>query len=380
MDHPPFCPNPRCAEHWRGASVHPLLPDPSLPSAWWIRDGTYRSRRLGIVQRFRCTTCGRHFSASTFSLEYFTKKHISLSRLRNLLVSGCSIRAAARQLFVSPTTITHRIMMLARQSIAVHGALTEDVVPAEDLVVDGFQSFWVSQYHPNSFNLLAGADSQYLFAMTSVTLRRSGRMTARQRRKRALIEVHEPPDPGALARSFHELIHEAVRVWHPVVPERRILRSDEHPTYQRCLRQWQSDGIRQMTISSRRPRTATNPLFAVNYLDREIRKDLAEHHRETVCFARNAALSTARMWIYLVWHNVDKEYRISPRNVLRHGEAAGIGSDRLRRVRRRMLTRRTFLTRSRLNHTLRVVWMGMMGTPERENRINGRLTPGYCME
>jgi hypothetical protein len=61
----------------------------------------------------------------------------------------------------------------------------------------------------------------------------------------------------------------------------------------------------------------------VNYLDREIRKDLAEHHRETVCFARSQLMSDARMWIYLVWHNTDKPYRISPRQDVSHAEAAG---------------------------------------------------------
>jgi hypothetical protein len=51
------------------------------------------------------------------------------------------------------------------------------------------------------------------------------------------------------------------------------------------------------------PRTTGNPLFAVNYADREIRKDLAEHRRETVCFARSAAMSMARLWVYVADHN-----------------------------------------------------------------------------
>jgi hypothetical protein len=379
MHHPPFCPNPRCREHWRGAP-HNELHQLSHPStSWWIHDGSYHTTRSGTVRRFRCTTCGRHFSEATFSLDYFAKKRINLYRLRNLLVNGSSIRAAARQLFVSPTTITHRIMVLARQSIALHGTLTETVVPQEDLVADGFQSFWVSQYHPNNFNLLAGADSQYLYAMTSVTLRRSGRMTKRQRQKRDNIESRDPPDPGALARSFHELLHEGTRLWSRMPKDTRILRSDEHPTYARCLQRWQEDGIRQMTTPSTQLRSATNPLFAVNYLDREIRKDMAEHHRETMCFARHAALSTARMWTYLVWHNVDKAYRISPHSSITHVEAAGISREGVRQIRRGMMTRRAFFTRSRLNHTLRTVWMGMMPTPERENRTNSRLTPGYCM-
>jgi|GEM_PF-4274898 len=40
--------------------------------------------------------------------------------------------------------------------------------------------------------------------------------------------------------------------------------------------------------SSRLPRTVGNPLFPVNYIDRECRKDMAEYVRETIRFARSA--------------------------------------------------------------------------------------------
>jgi hypothetical protein len=303
---------------------------------------------------------------------------VDLYRLKRLITNGSSIRATARQLNVSPTTVTHRCMLLARQCLAAHAELTEDHTLTEALVADGFQSFWVSQFHPNNFNLLAGADSQYLFAMTQATLRRSGTMTPQQKRKRAKIEEADPPDPGALTASFQELLEPAQQLWSRVEKRLRHLISDRHRNYPPCVARCTVSGIRHTRVSSKEPRTPSNPLFAVNYLDREIRKDMAEHHRETVCFARNAALSSARMWIYLVTHNIEKPYRVSPKQELTHAEVAGIRGEQLRKVRRRVMTRRAFLSRSRLDHTLRRVWMGMIHTPERENRINRRLTPAYC--
>ena len=368
MRYPPFCPNSSCSEHWHTQKS---------AIVWWLRDGSFPSRRDGRVARFRCKVCGRHFSEATFSLDYFSKKAVDLRRLRRLLTNGSSLRAAARQLHVSPTTITRRIMILCRQSLAAHGELTEEVVPKEQLVADGFQSFSVSQYHPNNFNLLVGANSQYLFAMTEATLRRSGRMTAWQRRRRARIEATDPTDPGELSRSFHLLLAEAERLWSRMSRTNRVLRTDEHQTYPRCLSRLELSGIRHLRVSSREPRGLSNPLFAVNYLDREIRKDLAEHHRESVCFARNAALSSARMWTYLVSHNIDKPYRISPRSTMTHAEVAGIDRQKVRRIRRRFYTQRAFLSRARLGAHLRRVWMAMIHTPERENRVNPRLTPAY---
>lgn len=370
MNHPPFCPNPECREHHRTTCA---------ASRWWVRDGFYISVRSGRTRRFRCAMCGRHFSEATFSTDYHTKKRVNLPRLHRLLVNGCSVRGAARQMFVSPTTITHRIMLLCRQSIALHGELSKMVTPSEDLVADGFQSFWVSQFHPNNFNLLAGAESQYLFAMSSVTLRRSGRMTARQQEKRDEIETRFPPEPKSLEWSFAELMDEGGRLWERMPKMQRVLRSDEHQTYPPCLTRCGTDGVHHLTVNSRLPRTGNNPLFAVNYLDREIRKDLAEHHRETVCFARNAVLSTARTWIYLVWHNVDKSYRISPEVSMSHAAAAGISVDIVRTARRHLLTRRAFLRRSWLSHITRTVWAGMIPTPQAKNRLNVRINPAYAV-
>lgn len=369
MYHPPFCPNSECSEHWHESKA---------PRPWWVRDGTFLSRRSGRVGRFRCKMCGCKFSESTFSLDYFSKKAVDLRRVRLLLTNGSSIRAAGRQLHVSPTAITRRVMILARQSLCAHGRLGEDAQPAEDLVTDGFQSFWVSQYHPNNFTLLAGAGSQYLFDMTEATLRRAGRMSCYQKLRRQKIEARDRTDPAELSRSFHQLLSVAETLWERMKPGERVLRSDEHKVYSRALRQVTVSGVRHIQVSSLEPRTVSNPLFAVNYLDREIRKDLAEHHRETVCFARNAALSTARMWIYLVSHNIDKAYRISPRQEHSHAEAAGISREKVARVRRAFYTQRSFLSRSRLTEHQRRVWMGMLHTPERENRINVKLTPAYC--
>lgn len=369
MRQPLFCPNAECSEHWHSTPPSEL---------WWTRDGWYRSNRSGRVQRYRCKRCGTRFSSSSFSPHYYAKKRINLYTLKRLITNGSSVRATARHLNVSPTTVTQRCVLLCRQSLAAHAELSEGLAAREPLVADGFQSYWVSQFHPNNFNLLAGAESQYLFAMTQATLRRGGSMTSFQKRKRARIEAADPSDSGALTASFQELLEAAQLLWSRMDCGQRVLRTDRHQSYPPCVSRCTVPHITHLRISSRKPRTLDNPLFAVNYLDREIRKDLAEHHRESVCFARSAALSTARLWIYLVSHNIEKPYRISPKHELTHAEVAGISGERLRRVRRRLLSRRAFFSRAPLDHMLRRVWMGMIPSPERENRINMRLTPGYC--
>ena len=378
MKSPPFCPNPHCRHHYQDYS--------RSKGGWFCGDGTFESLREGETQRYRCRDCGKRFSTSTFSTDYYAKRRISLPRLRRMLVSGSSVRAASRQLFCSPSAVSRRLIILARQSLACHQALGSYLTRSEALVADGFHSFWVSQYHPNTFNLLCGSDSQYVYALTSVSLKRSGRMSAVQRRKRAQIERSHPSDPAALERSFAELATEAVRLWHHQsraqsgAPPCGTLITDEHKTYPRSILPLRGQTqITHVQVSSRQPRTGDNPLFAVNYIDREIRKDLAEHHRETVCFARNAAHSVARMWVYLVWHNSEKPYRISPRCERTHAEVAGATATEVRRFRGRIYRRRQFLSRCMgLSEAQRRDWLQLHWTPERENRRNLRVTPAYA--
>jgi hypothetical protein len=118
--------------------------------------------------------------------------------------------------------------------------------------------------------------------------------------------------------------------------ERRIpliLYTDEKKDYQRAL--WDKrigfdsrmfEGLcRHHTTNSQDARNQKNPLFSVNYFDREIRKDMASHSRETVQFPRNVCNAMLRMYLYMFDHNVRKPYRINNRELsqLRHAQVAG---------------------------------------------------------
>ena len=383
MHSPPFCPNSHCPHYYREE-----YPDDHVQ--WYHSDGSFFTARAGDVARYRCCECGKRFSESTFSLDYYAKRKINLYRLRRLVVSASSVRAASRQLFCSPATVTRRIMILARQSMAAHAALSQHHTRREALAADGFQSFWVSRYHPNNFNLLCGSHSQYVYAMTSVSLKRSGRMSAAQRARRDEIEAADASDPQALERTFSELVTAALRLWNRqeqaageepgCAGAHRVFITDEHQRYPPAIAAAGAEAkLEHCTVSSTRARTGENPLFAVNYTDREIRKDLAEHHRRTVCFARNASCSVARMWVYLVWHNTEKPYRICPRSAATHAEVSGVPAEEIRRQRRSFFRRRAFLGHCRgLTETQRRDWLQLHWTPEGENRINRRITPAYA--
>lgn len=356
-----FCPNKEC-------KYHHTAPDTS----WYVASGFYTTKCFGRVPRYRCRACGRFFSRQTFSLDYYAKKRLSFSDLEILVSSSMSIRALSRFFHVSCGTIQNRIDRLSRQAIAVHHLLRPLRTLHEPICIDGFVSFDRSQYFPNNITLAVTSDSQFILGLSHATLRRSGRMTAAQKRTRARLDTCYQFERHALERSFSELLQRLEKEHHfsPTTP--LILITDEKKEYRRALSAYPAfrtldaaHWIIHKTVSSLLPRTRDNPLFASNYTDRELRKDQAAHRRETVCFARNVANMLNRLCVYILWHNYNKPYRIKAGTLQQttHAAAAGIAPSHIRHALQWMLSERAFVTRLALDSLDIKLWYRQFPTP-----------------
>ena len=358
---PPFCPRPGCHAHF------------SPPrSDWWVRLGSYDTRLFGPVRRFGCKLCGKRFSSQTFSLDYYAKRTLCYLQLVRQFSSCCGIRALARNFAVSKATIENKLMRLSHQALALQVLALRNHRLRENLLADGMQSFWVSQYFPTNIHLLLGEHSQFAYAYHGVTLRRSGRMSDSQRHRREQLETQFRADPNGIACSFSVLTRVLTRLCTSAEGASVSLSTDMHKTYPRVLA---GDGaaallirtgrLRHLRYSSKHPRTTGNPLFSVNYMDRELRKDQAEHARETTRYARAAHTAMERMAVYLLHHNFFKPYRINqPVDVpALHATEAGISRGFIRWMNRWLTTRRVFLTRIPVPRPYADVWLRMYQTP-----------------
>lgn len=340
MHIPSFCPN-------NGCEYHQFAPK---DRSWYVRDGHYSSKVSGRIQRFRCKECGYHFSSQTFSLDYGVKRHISYRELFSLLNSSSGIRDMGRILKASPTCITNRISRLARQALALHADLLGELSLKEDLVADGFESFAVSQYFPNNIQLLAAKESQFWIYSDYAHLKRKGRMTPYQKKRNTELQAQFTHGRVTIYESFEELLRILLILLERSELAKTRLYTDQHLSYQRAIKNLASDEsihIEHILCSSTLPRTISNQLFSVNYLDREIRKDLAEHTRETVQFGRNAVNQMERLAIYRAYHNYYKPFRIRDTEGSRytHAEKAGVSRSSIRREKKTFFTQRRFLSR-----------------------------------
>lgn len=376
MPLPLFCPNPLC-------NFHTLDQLPS-EQRWYRKNGYYPTDAFGPVQRYKCLYCSKGFSDQTFSLDYYAKRKISYRRILNHLISTSSIRDMAREFHASTESVQNRIDRLARQCIAAHGRLIDKVRLWEDLAADGFESFTLSQFFPCSIHLLAGSTSQYIYFTNYVTMRRKGRMTEKQKEQRESLEKRYRADKKGIQKGFRELINAAIALWKRGILEYLVLHTDEKPDYFRAIHRGsdaeeliQEGKWLHTWTNSKEVRTGSNPLFAVNYLDRQIRKDLCEHVRETVCFGRNVSECMSRIAVYLWYHNYKKPFRINGMGkYLRHAELAGLTRREINGALKGVMSVRRFLSLEPVEPALKRVWLKDLETPL-WGKGSGRYVPKY---
>jgi transposase-like protein len=357
---PPFCANPRCLHHRE---------DPAKPYVHYVSWGSYRTAAFGIVPRFRCTACGTTFSVQTFRVDYWLKRVFDYRDLTERLASCSSVRAIGRAWRVAGKSIQNRIGRGARQALAFESRLSSSRHPAEDLAADGFESFCVSQFFPNNIHLLVGKRSQFVYESDHVTLRRKGRMTAAQRKRRERLDLRFRPDPRGIERSFQRIGDSLLSVLSDEGRPSLTLWTDERRDYPRALARSPCAGallaegrIEHRTVSSRALRTCDNPLFPVNYLDREIRKDLHEHVRETVCFGRNVNAQMERLTLYLFYHNYLKLHRSAgPR--LSHALVAGYDAEEIAKGLEGIWEARAWYSHTELSESGEETWLRLRTTP-----------------
>jgi len=202
---------------------------------------------------------------------------------------------------VSPNTIDRHIARLGRLCLLFHIRKIAGAKISADIVVDGFESFEYSQYHPFHNHLAVEKDSSFFIYFTDSELRRKGRMTKQQKkRRRKLEQQHGRPDPQAVRKDMAELLEFVLADLSTAV-----VRSDDHHAYRRSLKQVSCEVDHRVTSSKDR-RDAGNELFEVNLLDLLIRHSSANHKRETIAWSKRRAHSAYRLAIFLVWRNYIK--------------------------------------------------------------------------
>jgi hypothetical protein len=210
-------------------------------------------------------------------------------------------RQAARSMEVAPSSIDRHISRLGRHCLLFHLKQMQGAKPPTEVVVDGFESFEWSQYFPMHHNLAVEKDTDFLISFNDSPLRRKGRMTDHQKRRRADLEAQlGRPDPKAIEKDMADLLRVTLKG-----TASAVVYSDNHRAYPRAIKQVDCL-IKQVVTPGKQHRDKHNRLWAVNLLDLIIRHSQANHKRETLAWSKRRQSSAERLAILMVWRNYMK--------------------------------------------------------------------------
>ncbi len=213
-------------------------------------------------------------------------------------------RQIARDLQVAPSTIDRHVARLGRHCLLFHWQLLQTAKPATSIVVDGFETFEISQYFPFHHNVAVEKETDFFIYFTDSPLRRKGRMTKVQKKRRKYLEdLLGRPDPKAIEKDMRELLQVALNG----VPE-AVVFSDDHPAYRRSLK-GVSTRVDHRITPGKAHRDYNNRMWVINLLDGLIRHSSGNHKRETIAFSKRRQSSSEKLAIMLVWRNYVKGRR-----------------------------------------------------------------------
>jgi len=285
---PDHCPRHNCRFH-----------NPS-ERGWRYKRAGYHVRKSDgrRFRRFRCHACGANFSVQSFATTYYLKKPHIQRKLLMMVVGGMCNSQIADALGVAPSTIDRQIYRLGRHCLLFHLKMMKQRPRLEELVLDSFVTFEHSQYHPFHLHLTVDKQSTFLPYFTDSEVRRSGRMTKGQKRKREQLEkLRGRPDPKAVRKDVHELLEFICRD----VAE-MTLHTDDHRDYPVAIRPLKCR-IRHIVTSSKERRDYLNRLFEINLTDLQVRHADSAHKRETIAYVKRRGSAALRLAIFLVWKN-----------------------------------------------------------------------------
>jgi len=252
-------------------------------------------------------------------------------------LNSCSgYRQIGRALSLSYAVLRNRFERLARNYLHLTSIALAHFALPEDIAFDGFESFVGSQFVPDNFNIAIGTTSRVPYVCNLTLFRRHGRMTEKQKERRTKLDKLWNQPKRSLIQSCKDAFRDIISLYlnrQSLTPF--TIYTDQKKEYQIALKEL-PEAKHLMTLnvlqhhqtSSRAARTKKNPLFPVNYFDREIRKNSAAHVRETVRFDHEVNMSAARMAIIIGYHTFQKPFKIDghvhTQSLLTHGDVAGL--------------------------------------------------------
>jgi len=232
------------------------------------------------------------------------------------LQAGSAHRQIARSLGCAPSTVTRASARLGRHAMLLHTLCLRHLERTliEEILLDHFETFELTQDLPLGIGTLTGRDSWFLYAIDPAPHRRTGRRSPHQQARL----LRRPPRPtrggylGSTGRLFDvldPLLADGcrLRLIHDGMPD-YVFALAGHPLGRRTAVKIHPNPERGPKGSPRSAAArARDRAMAINdYLHLLLRHTCAHHRRETIAFGRRLNALIERLSLTTIWRNLVK--------------------------------------------------------------------------
>lgn len=266
-----------------------------------VRDGYFVQKSTSKkIQRYKCQTCFKRFSASTFSEMYHQNKRRLNSRISDLLVSGVSMRRIALLLSCSRLTVSRKLIFLSGLAQKDHFKwLDENKNTFFEIQFDDLETMEHTKCKPLSVTCLVDKDRRVLdFCVSKIPAKG---LLAKISRKKYGLRINE----ANINRK--ELFKKAV----DYLPKETKFSSDCHSQYAGLVKKYFPEGKHTrhpgkrgcVTGQGELKKVGFDPLFNINHTFAMFRANVNRLFRRTWNTTKDPKRLEDHLWLYVNFHN-----------------------------------------------------------------------------
>lgn len=267
-----------------------------------IRSGRfYRKSESRWIQRFRCKSCGAHFSAATGTLEFKQHKRRENLPLLRLLVSGVSMRRSAFILKIDRRTVDRKLLYLAKKAQLRHQDFLQELknkvtsVEFDDLITSEH-----TKMKPLTVSIAVDATKRTILSARVGRIPAFGLLADRSRGK---YGPRDNDHPKTLKAMFEEMSF--------TIAPTALVQSDEHPRYPEFVSRYlpgreylrHLGGRGSVAGQGELKKKRFDPIFILNHSCAMFRANLNRLIRKTWCTTKKMEKLQMHVDIFIDFYN-----------------------------------------------------------------------------
>ncbi|MCT4640990.1 MAG: hypothetical protein N4A33_01755 [Bacteriovoracaceae bacterium] len=278
-----------------------------------IKDGSYKRKNDSrVIQRFKCTSCGKKFSASTGTLEYGQKKRRINYPVFKLLSSGVSLRKSALILGVNKETVRRKLIYLGKKSKLKNKNFIKKLQKNKSTHIqfDDLITKENTKLKPLSISVAVDFNRRYILGAKVSQIAAFGHLAKISKRKYGYRKSYHQEGLDKLFESIKNSIDSKARV-----------DSDEHKNYKKVVRKHLKDSdyrqfkseVATVAGQGELKKVHFDPLFKINHTLAMLRANINRLIRKTWCTTKDPKRLTDHLEIFIYYYNQVYLKRLAPR-------------------------------------------------------------------